>query len=91
MLNPECYSSMCKKEREEEDQIGNITWVEKGCVAMCISLLERSINGVAQHTKCRLVGSVERRRRRKVKGMDGIVEVCDTWNSIGFERDYGMC
>ena len=45
------------------------------------------MNGVAQHCGCRLVGSVQRRRRRRVKGMDGIVEVCDARNSVGFERD----
>ena len=49
-----------------------------------------SMNGVVQHSGCRLVGSVERksrRWRRRVKGMDGIIEVCDARNSVGFERD----
>ena len=32
---------MYKKEHEEEARIGNITGVEKGCVAMCISLLKQ--------------------------------------------------
>ena len=46
-------------------------------MVLCISLLKKKDNGVAQHSRCRLVGSVERSRRRRVKGMDGIVEVCD--------------
>ena len=32
---------MCKKEHEEETKIENITCVEKGCVAKCISLLKK--------------------------------------------------
>ena len=65
--------------RSVKKKLESVTLLElKKDVLLCAFLCrKRSINGVAQHSKCRMIGSVER-RTRKVKGVDGIVEVCDT-------------
>ena len=89
LLNPGCYSSMYKKEDKIRLESGTLLELKKDVWLYAFLCWKRSMNGVAQHSRCRLVGSMERRisRRRRVKGMDGIVEVCDVWNSVGFERD----
>ena len=68
----QCVRRSVKKKLES----GTLLELKKD-VWQCAFLCRKgSMNGVAQHFGCKLVGSVEK-RRRKVKRMDGIVEVCD--------------
>ena len=73
------------------ERIENVWWVEKGCVAMCILRWKRWMNGVAQHSKCRLVGSVRRKRKKKKESeRDGrncrglwCMKQCRIWMRLG--------
>ena len=55
-------------------------FVEKEAWMALQSILNAEWKGVCEEKG-------RRRRRRRVIGMDGIVEICDVWSSVGFERD----